>query len=519
VKNWPAVAETPAIAPKAPTQRGARSFVTAGLVLAGLLFLSVFSGSHIIFAIIAIPVVVALAWSNPQAMLGILPVWMVAMGLIRRLTPGGGNVTFSGDPVLIIGPAALLVMWLAVSTAREPGRLTPLARAVLFFNVIAFVEAFNPKQGSILTGVGGLLFLLVPTAAFWIGRRYAEPDFVLRIIWEIAILGLIAAAYGLYQQFAHFPSWDASWIQTKGYTALSVGNGVTRAFSTFSSGQEYAVFLSVSAVAWVALLHKKTRWPLLLHLSGLTTVVVALWYEAQRTSVFLFVLALGVMFAARMGMRPVMVLGAGVAAVFLLITFAGALGGGGGGGGALAGTQGAAATLNHRQVGGISNPTGPNSSFAGHKKATIQGMKAALKTPEGHGTGSVTRAASKYTAKNQIHGSEFDPGNMGIAFGIPGLLVYFALLFLALSTAYRLATRRRDTIGMFVIGILAATLLQWTNGDLYAVCFLVWLFLGFADRLLREPDEPVIEAPEPIANDDSPAFSWRKPGESRPARA
>jgi hypothetical protein len=467
---------------------------------------------------IAIPVVVALAWSNPQAMLVILPVWMVAMGLIRRLTPGGGNVTFSGDPVLIIGPAALLIMWLAVSTAREPGRLTPLARTVLIFNVLAFVEAFNPKQGSLLTGIGGLLFLLVPTAAFWIGRRYAEPDFVLRIIWEIAILGLIAAAYGLYQQFAHFPSWDARWLQTKSYTALAVGNGVTRAFSTFSSGQEYAVFLSVAAVAWVALLHKKNRWPLLLHLAGLGTVVVALWYEAQRTSVFLFVLALGVMLAARMGMRPIMVLGAGVAAVFLLITFAGALGGGGGGGGAFSGTQGAAQTLNNRQLSGISNPTGANSSFSGHRKATIQGMKAAFKTPEGHGTGSVTRAASKFTSKNQIHGSEFDPGNMGIAFGIPGLLVYFALLFLALSTAYRLATRRRDAIGMFVIGILAASLLQWTNGDLYSVCWLVWLFLGFADRMLRTEDEPLVEEPEAVEVAEPVDFSWRKPGEVRPAR-
>jgi len=221
---------------------------TAALVLAGLMLMTVFTGSHIVFALIAIPVVVALAWSNPQAMLAILPVWMVAMGFVRRITPGGGNVTFSGDPVLIIGPAALLVMWLAVSTSREPGRLTPLARTVLIFNVVAFVEAFNPTQGSLMTGIGGLLFILVPTAAFWIGRRYAEPDFVLRMIWTIAILGLVAAAYGLYQQYVGFPSWDANWISSKGYTALNVGNNVVRAFSSFSSGQEYAVFLAVSAV-------------------------------------------------------------------------------------------------------------------------------------------------------------------------------------------------------------------------------------------------------------------------------
>jgi hypothetical protein len=114
-----------------------------------------------------------------------------------------------------------------------------------------------------------------------------------------------------------------------------------------------------------------------------------------------------------------------------------------------------------------------------------------------------------------LHGSEFDPGNMGIAFGIPGLIVYVSLLFLGLSMAYRLAVRRRDAIGLFTIGILAVTLFQWTNGDLYSVCWLVWLFLGFGDKLLREP-EPLVEevvAIEPVSERSS--YQWRRPGQPR----
>ncbi len=485
-----------------------------GAATLALLALSLFSGTHLIFALIALPLVIIMAWTNPEAMISVLPIWMVLMGLIRRITPGGGNVTFSGDPVLILGPVALLVLWAVVANKREPGQLSNLAKTVLVFNIIAFLEAFNPAQGSLLTGVGGLLFVLVPTAAFWIGRRYSDPEFFVRIIWTVAIMGLFAGAYGLYQQFVGFPSWDTNWINSKGYTALNVGGGVTRAFSTFSSAEEYAVFLSVAAVAWVALLGRATRWPIYLHLSALALILTALFYEAQRTSFFLVVLALGVMAASRVGLRPINVLLAGAVSIALVIVFAGAFGGGSSGSASLAGQQSAAQVLAQRQLSGLTNPTGSDSSLKGHISQTKKGVLEGLKKPVGHGTGSVNLAASRYTAQNKLHGTEFDPGNMGIAFGLPGLITYVLLLFFALQMAYRLAVRRRDAIGLFVIGILAATLFQWTNGDLYSVCWLIWLAMGVGDGLLNAavPDEEPVAVAEPDT-----AFSWRRPGEPRRA--
>jgi hypothetical protein len=515
VRNWPALPETPIPESRTQRRRGGNAMGTSVGVVLALLTLSLFSGTHLIFALIAIPVVIAMAWSNPVAAIGILPVWMVAMGLVRRITPGGGNSTFSGDPVLIIGPLALLVLWMLVASSREGGRMSPLARWIMFFDIVAVLEAFNPSQGSLLTGVGGLLFLFIPTTAFWIGRRFADEELIIRVIWTVAILGLISAVYGLYQQFVGFPSWDASYVSSKAYTALQVGNGVTRAFGTFSSGQEYAVFLSVAVVAWLALLGRRTRWPILLHLAALGTIMVALWYESQRTSVFLTVLAIGVIGAARLRLRPINVMGAGVVAVILLIVLAGAIGGGGGGSSALNGPGGAGATLNQHQISGITNPTGKNSSLNGHIKTTRIGIKSAFLHPLGHGVGSVTLAASRFTKNNKSHGTEFDPGNMGVALGLPGFIIYLVILFFALQTAYRLAVRRRDAVGLFVIGILAATLFQWFNGDLYSVCWLIWLSLGFADRLLQSA------APVQGALDDTPVaspaqgFTWRRPGEPR----
>jgi hypothetical protein len=135
----------------------------------------------------------------------------------------------------------------------------------------------------------------------------------------------------------------------------------------------------------------------------------------------------------------------------------------------------------------------------------------AFSSPLGHGSGSVNLAASRYNASNKLHGTEFDPGNMGIAFGIIGLAVYLLLLVRALSVAYRLATLRRDAIGLFVLGIVVATLFQWTNGDLYSVCWLVWFALGAGDRLLAQAKEND-EVHEPSAP------GRRRGGGERPVR-
>ncbi len=480
--------------------RSAWFYVTVGAV--GSVVVSLVAGSHLILAIVIIPLMIAVAWSNPVAMMSLLPVWMVLLGFVRRFTPGGGNITFSGDPVILVGPIAILIM---VFAAYQSGqlRLTPLARAVFAINVLALVEAFNPGQGSLLTGLGGLLFMLVPTATFWVAQRHMTTDLLWRITWIVALSSLGAAIYGLYQQFSQFPSWDQAWINSKGYTALNLGSGVVRAFGTFSSAQEYAAFLSVGLVAWVALAGKATRmvWPL--HLACTITVAVTLFYESQRTSVFLTALALGVMAATRFKMKPVWIVLAGLAGVGALIGAAGFFGGSSG--------SGTGGVLISHQLSGITDPTGAGSSLPGHLHATWHGMSLGVTHPLGRGTGSVTLAAGRYTANSASHGTEFDPGNMGVAYGLLGEILYFILAALALRSVYRFAVRRSDYLGLVPIGFLLATSFQWFNGDLYAVCWLVWLMLGAADSLQGEATDV---ATAPAATVAAP-YVWRKPGEAR----
>jgi hypothetical protein len=461
------------------------------------------SGTHLGLVLIVLPAFIAIVWQSPKTMIAILPVWMVLLGLIRRLTPGGGNITFSGDPVLIIGPIVILLLFFVAASRGAFEHRSRFATAVGVLGTIAFFEAFNPKQGNLLAGLGGLLFVLVPMLAFWIGRTLIDESLAIQLIRTIAVLGLCSAIYGLIQEFHGLPAWDQAWVSTNGYAALTVGSGVLRAFGSFSSAEEYAAFLSVSLVAWIALSGKKTRLFPPAHLAGTVIVAVALWYESERTAVFLVVLAIGVMAAARLRLRPIGVLAGGAGAVAMLIVLGGHFGGGGGS------CTSAACQLQSHLTTGISGPLGSGSSLPGHINQTVKGMEQAIKDPLGHGTGSVTLAASRY-AHSRTGGTEFDPGNMGIALGIFGLIAYVVVLWQAIKTAYLDAVIRRDVVSLFALGMLMATLFQWTNGDLYSVCWLIWLFLGYLDMSLIRARAEIAALPPP-----PPAIAWRRPGELR----
>ena len=495
------------------SSRGGRSWLIVVVATVGSLLISLVAGTHVIFAVITIPLVISLAVSSPELLITIMPVWMVFLGFVRRFTPGGGNVTFSGDPVLLIAPVALIVLMLVTANSKGAPPLSKLARVILAFNIVAILGVANPKQGGLMAGLGGLLFVLVPTLAFWIGRRFGTVDVLWRVAWSVAILSLIASLYGLYQQFVQFPSWDLAWIATKGYTALNLGSGIVRAFSTFSSAQEYAVFLSVGLITWSVLLAKSVRWPLPLHLAAMTVVALALFYESQRTSIFISALAFGVVAAARLRMRAISVALVGTAAVVALVVFAGAIGGGGGGSAALQGQDSTAGVLVNHQLSGITDPTGEKSSLPGHIKATRVGMFSAFKNPFGHGSGSTNLAASRYSPTSNNAGTEFDPGNMGIAFGIFGLVIYFLMLWRMTAMGYRLAITRRDPIGLLVLGVIVAALLQWTNGNLYSVCWLLWFVVGAGDGLLSSQDADAGLTTPSV--EPAPTFTWRKPGEPR----
>ena len=156
------------------------------------------------------------------------------------------------------------------------------------------------------------------------------------------------------------------------------------------------------------------------------------------------------------------------------------------------GDSGRAALIEH-QVSGLSNPLGSSSTLSVHASLVFRGLGTALHHPLGVGTGAVTIAGAKFGGASR--GTEADPSNAAVAFGIPGLIAYAVVLVAGFGRAYALAATRRDACSLAALGILVVTVLQWLNGGQYAVALLVWLTLGWADRASESQPRAGVGAP------------------------
>lgn len=458
------------------------------------------AGTHIVLVGIMVPIVIAIAWSSPRTLLLLLAVWMTSLGLVRRLIAHGGSIGFSGDPLLIVGP--LIILCLLLVSATGPGAFrnrTTLASVVLAMNVLALVEVVNPGQGSLLTGLGGLLFMLIPVCAFWVGRSLVDEILMRQLLWTVAILGALTGAYGLFQVFHGLPSWDQAWLKSKSYTSLRIQGTTVRSFGTMSSAQEYAAYLSVSLMAWLGLLLDRQKVRLIFPVAGLILVGTALYFSSVRTALVLGVVALIVSVLASRGLRGMTTMI--MAPMLLLILYFGLTLITPSGSTNSSGSKdpSAASVASNHQLAGLTKPTGKKSSLSGHLSATQRGMWSGVTRPVGLGVGSVTLAAGRFASNKSLNNNtEYDPGNMGVALGILGLAFYFALVVLGLRTAYATAQRRRDAVGCFVLGTAVAMIFQWFNGDLYSVAWLVWLCIGYGDGyLLRGGTQLDLEIADP----------------------
>ncbi len=424
-----------------------------------------------------VPAVVALGVRAPSTLLYGLAIWLVALGLVRRLFDTTAPVSHAGlgDPLLLVEPVIVIILTAIAIQRGALRRRTRLANAVLVLSILAVVEVVNPLQGSPLVGVGGWLFLLVPILAFWVGRSLVDDLVLRRLFILIALLAVGAVMYGLFQQKRGLPSWDQAWVAASNYTSLNVGKAI-RAFGTFSAASEYATFLAIGTVICAAALTRRRAIPLLA-VGGL--LCYGVFYDSSRGILILTAAALGVMWAASQRLRPIPALSAGIIGVSVLLAAAGHFS-----------TQTSTptteqASLVQHQLQGLSNPlNSKDSTLSLHFSEMVKGLKSSITQPLGHGTGAVNLAASRLGGTSTA--TEVDPSNMGVALGLPGLVAYFIVVTVGLVTAYRVAAANRTWWAFAGLGVLVVTFLQWSNGGQYAVAWLPWLVMGWADRAAIE---------------------------------
>jgi hypothetical protein len=112
-------------------------------------------------------VLVSAAWFAPRTAIYGLIGWLTVLGVLRRLASSVGAAPGSfGDPLLIVAPVTVGMLFVIAIRAGAMRGLTPLSKSVLALTVALALSALNPLQGGLTVGLAGALLVVVPMLAF-----------------------------------------------------------------------------------------------------------------------------------------------------------------------------------------------------------------------------------------------------------------------------------------------------------------------------------------------------------------
>jgi len=429
-----------------------------------------------------------------------LLVFLSFLGGVRRwLIPVFGWP--QNDPLLLVAPLIAILFFINLLPTRRLPTVKGLPRLLNILLALMILEIVNPLQGGIAVGIAGALFYVVPVMWFYLGRLNATPALLQRLFSVTIAISILAAIYGLYQNWFGFSASEEEWVKITHLQALHVGKGV-RAFAFFTFPAEYDFFLCLGIVLlWVAFLRRKYLALLPIPLLGL-----AVFFASGRGPV-VSTLATCVALWAIQGRSLKAWLPRGALALVLAVA------------GLVLSLQQAQqiqfssqtqALVSH-QTNGLLDPTNAKTSTAGvHSGMILGGFASGFKTPIGAGLGATTIAAQKFGAGEGS--TELDMSNMFVSLGFIGGFLYLAIVGLILVTAVRYWHQARSGVALGIVGILFLLFGQWLNGGQYSIAFLIWFCIGGLDRLARQQaaqQQAALKEP-PAALADIPK-AWAKP--------
>ena len=412
--------------------------------------------------------------------------FLIVLGDLRRVFIPLFGIS-GADPLLLVVPAAVGLLVASLIVSRRLDLDTPLAKGVMLLMVIMVVQVLNPKQGGLSVGLAGLLFYLVPLGWFWIGRTYATNKLASDILTLVVALAVPAALLVFIQVWFGFLPFEQAWIEQGGYTALWVGDRI-RPFGFSTSSAECATLLSMALVIICALAisGRSRAWLLLL-----PVIATGLFLLGSRGPVVKVSFILALLWAVqgrtwRIWLPRFVVAGVvGVFAIYLGLTELQEVE-----------ISGPAQNMVSHQTDGLLNPLDEEHSTAGsHAKMMFKGMWSVFSEPLGYGTGATTIAAGKFGGTSKS--SEIDWSNLGYSLGLPGLLLYGAIICLVLYRLVQLWQRDRSPVALAIFGFVVLTGGNWLTGGQYSTVALVWICIGIADQLAAQPRRPQ-NSPAPL---------------------
>jgi hypothetical protein len=432
--------------------------------------------------------IVAVAIRRPRAAVLLAFAFLALLPLLRRLLIVAAGWT-SYDPLLLVAPvvAALLVAPLFLSRKRTIVA-EPLSKLVLALLLLAIAETANPRGGGLMVGISGLLFVGAPLLWFFIGKEIADRRTITVLTAMLALWAFVVAIYGLAQTTVGLPPWDSAWLQLGGYATLRV-HGVVRAFGTFSSSSEYAMFLAIGIVVGVAMLFHGRR---LLAALTIPLLAWALFLDSSRGILILALLGVIALVGLRMrhlaGGIALVVIGIAVS-VATLQAFGPSI---------EASDLATGNPLISHQVTGILHPFNTDqSTLLSHWNEMLYGVAFGIQNPLGLGTATTTIAAEKLGVTTQ--GTETDISNAFVSLGLAGGLLVFGIILVSLATVAALYRRHRDVLALAIAGVLVVSIGQWLNGEQYTVAPLIWCLIGWVtgEATRRARSAPARRAPAP----------------------
>lgn len=421
-------------------------------------------------------VIFVMIWASMEvaSSIGIITMvcYLAFMGLIRReLIPTTGYL--NNDPLTLISLFVSAVFFLRLLIRRQIPRDTITARLVAFLLGFMLLEVFNPYQGGLQVGLGGMIFYMVPFFWFFIGKTFGSRSLIVKVVSAFIILSVLASLKGIYQTFIGFSDPENYWAEIT-HATQSITTRSRRVFSFFLSFSEYVHVLSMGAVlCWAYFLNRR-----FVFLVPFLLLFATVFLSSSRGSVVSVLLGMVVLWAVQgrtyRSWAPRLVLAVVLAVVGLTLGVEQIRD-------VKVGNAQAEDLLKHQVT--LGDPLGKESTGSGHVNMAFGGIISGFRVPMGTGLGSTTLAGAKF-AESTGGSTEVDISNLFVSLGFVGGFLYIGVCLSILKAVLKYWHDYRDGLALAVIAIMFVEYGQWLSGAHYLPSMFLWLALGMLDRVI-----------------------------------